>query len=91
MQPGCKDNFEACYTIKLYVKFDKNTTESYEMLQTTYELTCTRCASVFRWLNTFKDGRYEITVDGRCEERDIRKSELIEKNRNFLDEDSLCL
>ncbi len=40
MQSGCEDTLEEQYAIKFYFKLEKNATEMYEMLQTTFQPSC---------------------------------------------------
>ena len=46
MQSGGEDTLEEGYAIKLCFKLEKNATETYVMLQTTFEASCINRASV---------------------------------------------
>lgn len=79
---------EERYAIKFCVKLGKNATETYGLLQTAYGPTCMGRSSVFEWHKRFKEGRESVRDDERCErEREVRTPELVEKIRNFMDED----
>ena len=56
MQSGREDTFEERYAIKFCFKLGKNTTETYEMLQTAFEVSCMNRASIFEWHKRFKEG-----------------------------------
>ena len=47
MQSGCEDTLEERYAIKLCFKLGKNATETYGMLQTAFQPSCTNRAAVF--------------------------------------------
>ncbi|XP_037784684.1 protein GVQW3-like [Penaeus monodon] len=69
MQSGREDTLEARYAIKVCVKLEKNTTQTYELLQTAYGLSCMGRESVFRWHKKFKGGRESVRDDERYEDR----------------------
>ncbi|XP_037800298.1 protein GVQW3-like [Penaeus monodon] len=88
MQSGREDTLEAQYAIKFCVKLGKNATQTYELLQTAYGLTCMGRASVFRWHKKFQGGRESVRDDERCGRgREVRTPELVKKIRTFVDED----
>lgn len=66
MYSGREDNLDAHYAIRFCVKLGKNATETYEMFQTAYELTCMSRTSDFRWHKRLKDGGKDIRDDERC-------------------------
>ena len=61
------DTLEERYAIKFCFKLGKNTTETYGMLQTAFQLSCRNRASVFEWHKRFKEGRESVRDDERCE------------------------
>ena len=78
MQSGCEDTLEERYAIKLCFKLGKNTTETYGMLQTTFEATCMNRASVFEWHKRFKEARKSVRDDVRCgRSKEVNTPELI--------------
>ena len=78
MQSGREDTLEERYAIKFCFKHGKNTTETYEMLQTAFGASCMNRASVFEWHKRFKEGRESVTDDERCgRSKKVRTPELI--------------
>ena len=69
---------EERYTIKFCLKFGKNATETYEMLQTAFGASCMNRASVFEWHKIFKEGRESVTDDERYgRSKEVNTPELI--------------
>ena len=66
MQSGCEDTLEERYAIKFFFKLGKNATETYGMLQTAFQPSCTNRGSVFEWHKRFKEGRESVRDDERC-------------------------
>ena len=66
MQSGREDTLEERYAIKFCSKLGKNTTETYGMLQTAFEVSCMNRSSVFEWHKRFKEGRESMRDDKRC-------------------------
>ena len=66
MQSGCQDTLEERYAIKFCFKLEKNTTKTYEMLQTAFGASCMNRASVFEWDKRFKEARESVRDDERC-------------------------
>ena len=67
MQSGREDSLEEGYAIRFCFKLGKNeATETYGMLQTTFEPSCMSWASVFEWHKRFKESRESVGDDGRC-------------------------
>ena len=66
MQSGREDTLEERYAIKFCFKLDKNATETYGMLQTTFGASCMNRAWVFEWHKRFKEGRESVRDDERC-------------------------
>ena len=66
MQSGREDTLEERYAIKLCFKLGKITTETYGMLQTTFQPSCMNRVSVFEWHKRFKEGRESIRDNERC-------------------------
>ena len=88
MQSGREDTLEERYAIKFYFKLEKNTTETYGMLQTTFRPSCMNQASVFEWHKRFKEGRESVRDDDRCgRSKEVRTSGLIGQIKNFMDKD----
>ena len=56
MQSGREDTLEERYAIKFCFKLEKNTTETYVMLQTAFRSCCMNLISVFEWHKRFKEG-----------------------------------
>ena len=54
------DTLEERYVIKFCFKLDKNSTETYEMLQTAFRPSCMNRTSVFEWYKRFKEGRESV-------------------------------
>ena len=65
MQSGREDTLEERYAIRFCFKLGKNTTETYEILQTTFGASCMNRASVFVWHKRFKEGRESVRDDER--------------------------
>ena len=65
MQSGHEDTLEEWYAIKLCFKLGINATETYGMLQTAFQSSCTNRASVFEWHKRFKEGRESVKDDER--------------------------
>ena len=60
------------------LKFGKNATETYGMLQTAFGVSCMNRASVFEWHKRFKGGRESVRDDERCgRSKEVNTSELI--------------
>ena len=88
MQSGCEDTLEEQYAIKLCFKLGKNATEMYGMLQTAFQLSCMKRASIFEWHKRFKEGRESVRDDERCgRSKEVRTPELIGQIKNFRDKD----
>ena len=67
MQSGREDTLEERYAIKLCLKLGKNdATETYGMLQTAFQPSCMKRASVFEWHKRFKEDRQSVRDDERC-------------------------
>ena len=67
MQSGREVTLEERYAIKLCFKLGKNdATETYGMLQTAFESSCMKRASVFVWHKRFKEARESERDDERC-------------------------
>ena len=82
------DTLEERYAIKFCFKLGKNTTETYEMLQTAFEASCMNRASVSEWHKRFKEGRESVRDDERCgRSKEVRTPELIGQIKNFMDKD----
>ena len=80
MQSRREDTLEERYAIKL----EKNTTETYRMLQTAFRLPCMNRASVFEWHKRFKEGKESVRDDERCgRSKEVNTSELIGKRVRF--------
>ena len=60
------DTLEERYAIKFCLKFGKNATETFGMLQTAFRPSCMNRASVFEWHKRFKEGRESVRDDERC-------------------------
>ena len=72
------DTLEELYAIKLCFKLGKNTTETYEMLQTAFGASCMNRASVFEWHKRFKEARESVRDDERCgRSKEVNIPELI--------------
>ncbi|XP_037782085.1 protein GVQW3-like [Penaeus monodon] len=82
---GTEGYLEARYAIKFCVTLGKNATQTYELLQTAYGLTCMSRASEFRWHKMFKES---VRDDERCGKgTEVRTPELLGKIRTVMDED----
>ena len=78
MQSGHEDTFEELYAIKFCFKLEKNATETYEMLQTTFLPSCMSQASVFEWHKRFKECRESVRDDESCgRSKEVNRPELI--------------
>ena len=66
MQSRREDTLEERYAIKFCFKLAKNATETYGMVQTTFETSCMNRASVFESHTRFKEGRESVRDDERC-------------------------
>ena len=78
MQSGCEDTLEEWYAIKFHFKLGKNATETYGMLQTTFQPSCIYRASVFEWHKRFKEGTESVRDDERCgRSKEVNTPELI--------------
>ena len=66
MQSGREDTLKERYAIKVCFKLGKNSTESYEMLQTDFGASCMNWASVFEWHKRFKEGTESVRDDEIC-------------------------
>ena len=89
MQSERADTLEERYAIKFCFKLGKNTTETYEMLQTAFWPFCMNRASVFEWHKRFKEGRESVRDDERCGmSKEVRTPELIGHIKNFMNKDS---
>ena len=80
------DNLEEWYAIKLCFKLEKNSTETYGMLQTAFRPSYMNRASVFVWHKRLKEGRESVRDDER---RGRSKEEIIilfNDNINIKDE-----
>ena len=78
MQSGCEDTLEEQYAIKFCLKLGKNVTETYGMLQTTFQTSCMNRASDFEWHKRFKEGWESLRDDVRCaRSKEVNTPELI--------------
>ena len=88
MQSGQEDTLEGRYVIKFCFKLGKNATETYGMLQTSFEASCMNRASVFEWHKAFKEDRESLRDDERRgRSKEVRTTELIGQIKNFMDKD----
>ena len=73
------DTLEERYAIKLCFKLGKNdATETYGMLQTSFQPSCMNRASVFEWHKRFKEGREPVRDDDRYgRSKEVNTPELI--------------
>ena len=72
------DTLEERYAIKLCFKLGQNATETYEMLQIPFRLSCMNRASVFERHKRFKEAREPVRDDERCgRSKEVNKPELI--------------
>ena len=60
------DTLEERYVIKFCFKLGKNATETYGILQTAFQPSCTNRASVFEWHKRFKEGRESVRDYEKC-------------------------
>ena len=80
MQSGCEDTLEERYAIKFCFKLEKNATETYGRLQTTFEVSCMNQASVFERHKKFKKGRESLRDFASCgRSKKVNTPELIGK------------
>ena len=78
MQSGRQDTLEERYAMKFCFKLGKNATETYGMLQTTFQPSCMNQASVFEWHKRFKEGMESVRDDERCgRSKEVNTPELI--------------
>ena len=88
MQSGRENTLEESYAIKFCFQLGKNATETYGMLQTSFEPSCMNWASVFEWHKRFKEDRESVRDDGRCgRSKEVKTTELIGQIKNFMDKD----
>ena len=88
MQSGREDTWEERYAIKFCFKLGKNAPETYGMLQNAFGASFMNRASVCEWHKRFKEGRESVRDYWRCGRiKEVRTSELIDKIKNFMDED----
>ena len=57
------DTLEERYAIKFCFKLGKNATETYGILQTTFQTSCMNQVSVFEWHKRFQEGRQSVRDD----------------------------
>ena len=82
------DTLEERYAIKLCFKLEKNVTETYAMLQTTFRPSCMNRASDFKRHKRFKESRESVRDEERCgRSKEVRTPELIDQIKNFMDKD----
>ena len=78
MQSGREDTLEERFAIKFCFKLGKNTTETYEMLQTAFGASFMNRASVFEWHKRFKEGKEYVKDHERSEKsKEVNRPELI--------------
>ena len=78
MQSGRDDTLEEWYAIEFCDKLGKNATETYEMLQTAFRLSCMNRGSVFEGHKRFKEGREFVMDEERCgRSKEVNTPELI--------------
>ena len=78
MQSGREDTLEERYALKFCFKLEKNATETYGMLQTTFGAACMSRQSVFEWHKRLKDGKKSVRYDERCgRSKEVNTPELI--------------
>ena len=88
MQSGRGETLDERYAIKFCFKLGKNLTETYGMLQTTFQPSCMNRASVFERHKRFKEGRESVRNDERCGRiKEGITQELIDQIKNFIDKD----
>ena len=88
MQSGRHNILEERYAIKFCFKLRKNARETYGMLQTAFQPSCTNRASVFDWHKRFKEGTKSVRDDMRYgRSKEVRTPELIGQIKNFMDKD----
>ena len=74
------DTLEERYAIKFCFKLEKNTSETYGMLQTAFGASGINRASVFEWHKRFKEGREFVRDDERCgRNKEVNRPELIDQ------------
>ena len=66
MQSGCQDTLKERYAIESCFKLEKNATETYGMLQTTFRPSRMNRASIFEWQKRFKEARESVRDNERC-------------------------
>ena len=72
------DTLEERYAIRFCLKFGKNASEAYGMLQTAFRASCMSRASIFEWHKRFNEGRVSVRDDERCgRNMEINTPELI--------------
>ena len=60
------------------LNLEKNSTETYGMLQTAFRPSCMNRASAFEWHKIFKEGRESVRDDKRCGKiKEVNTPELI--------------
>ncbi len=61
-------------------KLEKNATETYGMLQTTFQPSCMNRALVFEWHKRFQERTESVRDDGRCgRSKEVNTPELIDQ------------
>ena len=79
-------HFRRTIFIKILFELGKDTTDTYEMLQTAFRASCMNRESVFDWHMRFKEGRESVRNDERCgRSKEVRTPELISQIKNFMD------
>ena len=87
MQSGREDTLEERYSINI-LNLEKNATETYGILQTSFLPSCMNPASVSEWHKRFKEGRESVRDDERCgRSKEVKTPELIGQIKNFIDKD----
>ena len=72
------DTLEEDMQYNSVLNLEKNTTETYGMLQTAFGASCMNRASVFKWHKRFKEGRESVRDDERCgRSKEVKTPELI--------------
>ena len=78
LHSGREDTLEERHAIKFCFQLRKNATETYEMLQTAFRLSCMNRASDFEWHKRFKEGRESVWDNERCgRSKEVNTPELI--------------
>ena len=84
MQSGCEDTLEEQYTIRFCFKLGKSATETYGMLQISFQQSCMNQALVFAWYKRFKEGKESMRDDERCgRTKGVNTPELIGQRVRF--------